>query len=606
MIDRRYAFAALLLAFAVPAIAAAQKPAAPPKKPVSMPGMSGMPGMHADTSKPRPAKKPTRDSSVMSMPMPPGMSMTGMPIPMPAGMPMIPGLVGLTPDVGEFLPGRGVDVRKLPAAKPSQVARLADGDTLDLTAMLVRRTINGRTFAMYGFNGQVPGPLIRVPQNATVTVRFHNRIDLPSTVHWHGLRLENRFDGVPGMTQDSVVPGGDFTYSVHFPDAGIYWYHPHVREDIEQAMGLFGNMRVDAPERDYYSPVNREQTLMLNDVLINADTLIPFGREAPDFALMGRVGNVLLVNGEPRYSLGVRTGDVVRFFLTNVSSSRTWNVSFGSAPIKVVASDQSLFEREELVTSVVIAPAERYVVEVRFDRPGRVAMVNAIQAINHFEGEFEPQVDTIGVVSVDPAPASPTYAKQFATLRANSAVARDMDRYRPYFDRPPDKSLTLTVATTALPLATVQFMNVDTAYFAPVEWVDGMPDMNWLSTGRQVRWILRDDANGTENMDIDWHVKTGAVVKLRIFNDPKSFHPMQHPIHLHGQRMLVVSRDGVPTKNKAWKDTALIPVGSTVDLLIDASNPGAWMLHCHIAEHLGSGMMTTMHVDPAPRRKEKP
>ncbi len=75
--------------------------------------------------------------------------------------------------------------------------------------MLVRRTIKGHTFAMYGFNGQVPGPLIRVPQNATITVRFHNRIDLPSTVHWHGVRLDNRFDGVPGLTQDSVVPGDD-------------------------------------------------------------------------------------------------------------------------------------------------------------------------------------------------------------------------------------------------------------------------------------------------------------------------------------------------------------------------------------------------------------
>ncbi|CAN5806688.1 hypothetical protein BH11GEM1_BH11GEM1_17550 [soil metagenome] len=568
------AHAALLVACLVPAIAAAQKPAVPPKMPKG-------------------------DSTLMSMPMQPGMSMGGMPVPMPAGRPMIPGLVGLTPDVGECLPGRGVDVRTLPAVQASQVARLADGDTLDLTAMLVRRTINGRTFAMYGFNGQVPGPLIRVPQNATVTVRFHNRIDLPSTVHWHGLRLDNRFDGVPGMTQDSVIPGADFTYTVHFPDAGIYWYHPHVREDIEQAMGLFGNMRVDSPDRDYYSPVNREQTLMFDDVLINADTLIPFGREAPDFALMGRVGNVLLVNGDPRYALRVHTGDVVRFFVTNVSSSRTWNLSFGSAPIKVVASDQSRFEREERVPSVVIAPAERYVVEVRFDRPGRVAVVNAIQAINHYEGEFEPEVDTLGIVSVDLAPASPTYAKQFATLRANTAVARDIDRYRPFFDRPPDKSLTLTVATKALPLATVQFMNVDTAYFAPVEWVDGMPDMNWLSTARQVRWILRDDATGKENMDIDWHVTQGGVVKLRIFNDPKSFHPMQHPIHLHGQRMLVVSRDGVLTKNMAWKDTALIPVGSTVDLLIDASNPGAWMLHCHIAEHLGSGMMATMHVDSA-------
>jgi len=92
-------------------------------------------------------------------------------------------------------------------------------------------------------------------------------------------------------------------------------------------------------------------------------------------------------------------------------------------------------------------------------------------------------------------------------------------------------------------------------------------------------------------------VRRGSVVKLRLVNAPRSFHPMQHPIHLHGQRMLVVARDGVPTRNLVWKDTVIIPVGSTVDLLIDAANPGAWMLHCHIAEHLGAGMATVLHVE---------
>jgi len=443
----------------------------------------------------------------------------------------------------------------------------------------------------------VPGPLIRVAQSAAITVRFHNRIDLPSTIHWHGLRHDNQNDGVPGLTQAEVAPGGSFTYQVRFPDAGVYWYHPHVREDIEQAMGLFGNMIVDSPEPDYYSPVNREQSLVFNDLLINGDTLVPFGKEGPDFTLMGRVGNVLTVNGEPDYGLTARKGEVVRFYLTNVSSSRTYNLSFGGAPMKVVASDMSRFEREERVPSVVMAPAERYVVEVRFDKPGKYALVNAVQQINHFAGEFEPEVDTLGIVTVGQVPAVPDHAARFAALRAYPAVSRDVDRFRQYFDKEPDQKLTLTLRTNSLPLATVQFMNIDTAYFAPVEWTDAMPDMNWLSTSKQVRWILREDATGKENMDIDWRVKQGSVVKLRIVNDPKSFHPMQHPIHLHGQRMLVVSRDGVKTRNLVWKDTVIIPVGSTVDLLIDATNPGAWMLHCHIAEHLESDMMAVMHVD---------
>jgi suppressor of ftsI len=555
---------------------------------------------HPPTAPPKP--KPAADTARMpDMPDHDHMAMEmegqGMPIPMPEGMVMMPGLIGLRPDVTPFLPGGGIDPKTLPAAKPTSVVRLDDGDTLELTASLVRRTIRGRSFAMYGYNEQVPGPLIRVAENATITVRFHNRIDLPSTVHWHGVRLDNGSDGVPGLTQEEVPVGGSFVYRVHFPDAGVYWYHPHVREDIEQAMGLFGNVLVDSREPGYYSPVNREETLVLDDLIVNGDSLVPFGEEGPDFALMGRVGNVLMINAEPRHDLRVKQGEVVRFNLTNVSNSRTWNLSFGGAPTKVVASDVSRFEREELVPSVVMAPAERYVVEVRFEKPGTYVMVNAIQAINHFIGEFEPQVDTVGIITVEDAPASPDYARQFATLRKNAAVTRDVDRYRRYFDKAPDKTIRLTVATSGLPLATVQFMNVDTAYFAPVEWVDGMPDMNWLSTYRQVRWILRDEATGKENMDIDWHAPVGSVVKLRIFNDPKSFHPMQHPIHLHGQRMLVVARDGVRTQNQVWKDTAIIPVGSTVDLLIDASNPGDWMLHCHIAEHLGAGMMTVLHVD---------
>jgi FtsP/CotA-like multicopper oxidase with cupredoxin domain len=567
---RRLALAAAALALGIaPRVAGAQQ------KKTATSSMDDMPGMH-------------HDSARMSMP-----------IPMPPGMPMIPGLVGLTPPVSEFLPGRNADTARLPAVKPTRLVKLADGDTLDLTAGLVRRSVNGHTFVMYAFNGEVPGPLIRVPQNATIAVRFHNRIDLESTVHWHGVRLDNRNDGVPGITQQAVAPGGDFLYTVHFPDAGIYWYHPHVREDLEQGLGLFGNILVDSPEADYYSPANSEHTLVLDDLLVNADTLIPFGKEGPDFALMGRVGNVLLVNGEPNYTLRAKRGEVVRFFLTNVSNSRTWNVSFAGVPMKVIASDVSRFEHEERVSSVVLAPAERYVIEVRFDKPGRYALVNAIQAINHYRGEFEPEVDTLGIVTVTNEAATPDYSRQFTALRAHAEVTRDVERYRKYFEKEPDKRITLTVQTTGLPLATVQFMTIDTAYYAPVEWVDGMPDMNWLSTSKQVRWILRDDATGKENMDIDWHVPQGTVVKLRIFNDPKSFHPMQHPIHLHGQRMLVVARDGVPMHNLAWKDTALIPVGSTVDLLIDASNPGDWMLHCHIAEHLGSGMMMVMHVDRA-------
>ncbi|NIP78040.1 MAG: multicopper oxidase domain-containing protein, partial [Gemmatimonadetes bacterium] len=185
-------------------------------------------------------------------------------------------------------------------------------------------------------------------------------------VHWHGVRLDNRFDGVPGVTQDPVPPGGRFIYEVRFPDAGIYWYHPHHREDIQQDLGLYGNMLVDPPRADYYGPAHREEVLMLDDLLLAGRGLVPYGRETATHALMGRFGNVLLVNGEPELRLAAKRGEVVRFFLTNVSNTRTFNLSFDGARMKVVGSDVGRFEREAWVDNVVLAPAERYIVDARF------------------------------------------------------------------------------------------------------------------------------------------------------------------------------------------------------------------------------------------------
>ncbi len=125
-----------------------------------------------------------------------------------------------------------------------------------------------------------------------------------------------------------------------------------------------------------------------------------------------------------------------------------------------------------------------------------------------------------------------------------------------------------------------------------------MPDMNWSSSSKEVHWILRDVQTGKQNMDINWHFKQGDVVKIRITNDGQSMHPMSHPIHFHGQRFLIVARNGVPEDNLVWRDTAMLPVGTNVDILLEASNPGKWMIHCHIAEHLEAGMHTVFVVDP--------
>jgi len=139
--------------------------------------------------------------------------------------------------------------------------------------------------------------------------------------------------------------------------------------------------------------------------------------------------------------------------------------------------------------------------------------------------------------------------------------------------------------------------NMLTGASVPVEVNDGMPSMNQMITPRDVTWILKDPDTGAENMDIHWRFASGALAKIRIYNDALGPHPMAHPIHVHGQRMLLLSRNGVPNANLVWKDTILVPAGETDDVLLELSNPGLWMLHCHIAEHRASGMMMSFEVN---------
>ncbi len=545
-----------------------------------MPGMDNMPGMHAHA----------RDTLVAA---------SGRTIVPMLKSPMMPGLEGVRPASGEFVILGGRDLRTLPRARPATESRVSDGDTVTVTMSLVQRELGGHALAAYAYNGQTPGPRFRVKQGATFYVRFHNGLDQPATIHWHGVRLDNASDGAPGVTQAPVPAGEEFVYAVHCPDAGVFWYHDHVRTDIRLPMGLYGNIYVE-PSTEASTPApRRSEFLILSDLLADGDSVISYGKTSPNFALMGRFGNVLLVNGEPRWHLDVSSGEVVRLLLTNVASARTFNISFGDAPMKLVASDLGPYVREIMVPSIVIAPGERYVVDVSFNKPGRIVMENQVQSVDHFFGVFSADVDTMGYVRVSGQPTRPGSA--FTTLHEDSATKHDIARYSRHFDRPPDEEIALRTSVHDLPIPVMQFMSVDTLFRPPLEWSDGMSDMNWVATGEEVRWIIRDTRTGSENMKIAWHYRQGDVIKLRIFNDPRSMHPMNHPMHLHGERFLVVARDGKANPYLVWKDTAIIPVGSTVDLLLDLSNPGMWMLHCHILEHAESGMMATIQVDATGR-----
>jgi FtsP/CotA-like multicopper oxidase with cupredoxin domain len=481
------------------------------------------------------------------------------------------------------------DPTGLPEASPVTSIELSDGATFDLVAAPVRKHIGDATVKMLGYGGSVPGPTLRVPQGAEVTVRFLNGMDLETTVHWHGLRHENRFDGVPtgphGGMQAPVKPGETFTYRLQFPDAGIFWYHPHMREDYGQEQGLYGSIVVEPTDPFYWPSVNRELSLMVDDILMEEGQVAAFGRSASDHTAMGRYGNVMLLNGETDFRIEALVGEVVRLFIVNAANTRVFNLAIPGAALKLVGGDNGRLENETFVEEVLIAPSERAVVDVLFEHPGEL----------NIEHRTPNTAYPLGTVHVTDTSVDRSYTTKFTTARTSPELEEERVSIALDLERAPDKTLSLVGVMPGM--AGHGHTPTHSEEHAPaIEWEDTMEPMNRMSTPQDMIWRVVDQETGADNHDIDWTFQLGDRAKIRILNTTDSGHPMQHPFHIHGQRFLVLSRDGTPNSNLAWKDTVLVQTGETVDILMDASNPGLWMAHCHIAEHLEGGMMFTFEI----------
>src|SRR4051794_3776389 len=272
---------------------------------------------------------------------------------------------------GEAFP---TDPAGLPEATGPALLELGEGDVLELQVGAVAKRLGDATVRMLGYNGSIPGPTLKVGQGSEVVVHVVNEGDLDTTVHWHGLRLENRYDGVPHETQAPIPVGGEFTYRIQFPDPGLYWYHPHIREDYTQEMGLYGNILVDPAEPDYWPPADRDLVLTLDDILIEDGKVAPFSPTETSYAAMGRFGNRLLVAGDPDLRLSFRAGEVVRLWLTNTANTRVFNVTLPGARMKLVGGDSGRVEHEEFLDQVVLAPSERVVVDVLVESSGELSL----------------------------------------------------------------------------------------------------------------------------------------------------------------------------------------------------------------------------------------
>src|SRR5436305_7627176 len=329
------------------------------------------------------------------------------------------------------------DTTGLSDAIAPETVVLQPDDVLELRAEQVRKRIGEATVKMLAYNRSIPGPTLKVAQGSEVTVHFTNDTDLETTVHWHGLRLENRFDGVPtGAHQGMMAPvpiGGSFTYRVRFPDPGLYWYHPHMREDYTQELGLYAPSIVVPTDPAYWSPVNREVTLTLDDILLEEGKIAPFSRTLSDHTAMGRFGNVMLVNGETSPQLSLSQGEVVRLYLVNTANVRVFNVRLPRARMKLVGGDNGRVEREEFVEEVLLSPSERVIVDVFFEHAGQFAL----------EHRTPERTYPLATVIVQAHPVERSFAREFFTLRTSPELEAVRAKLAVELEREPDKTLEL-------------------------------------------------------------------------------------------------------------------------------------------------------------------
>lgn len=474
-------------------------------------------------------------------------------------------------------------------AKEVEVVELNDWDTYTMEVTQVEKEIWNAKVVMLAYNWSIPWPVIKVKKDSKVTIKFINKVKwLSTTLHSHWLRLDNKMDWVPDTTnwkQKELEYWDTFEYKLDFPDEWVYWYHPHVREDLQQELWLYWNYIVEPNDSNYWSKVNREETLILDDILMNNDKIASISDDFANYVMMWRYGNTMIINWETNYNLKAKKGESIRMYFTNVANTRIFQVSIPWAKLKLVWWDMWKYEKETMIDSFVMAPAERYIVDVYFDKSWTFEILNK-------NPEFTKKLWTI---SVSDDEIETSYKSYFDKLRVNEDVIWDIDNFRQYFNTKPDKYLDLSVWMKWIWNTSGMWMMWWNDW-DKIEWYDKMWTMNQFSNSNVMEWKYIDKETGKENMDINWKFKVWDKVKVRIFNDPSSMHPMQHPIHFHWQRFLVVSENWVQPDNMVWKDTALVKTWEYIDIVLDITNPWDWMSHCHIAEHLSAGMMMSFNV----------
>ncbi len=424
---------------------------------------------------------------------------------------------------------------------------------------------------VWSYNGIVPGPELRFRQGDRLTIEVENRLSQETTVHWHGIRLPNAMDGVPHLTQKPIGPGEAFLYSFDLPDAGTYWYHPHMLSSEQVGRGLYGPLIIEEAEP---IKVDRDVTWVLDDWRLTKSAQIDDGfGNTMDASHAGRIGNTVTINGRVPDAFSVRHGERIRLRLINAANARIFGLEFaGHEPI-VIAYDGQPVDPHPLQNRLELGPAMR--ADLVIDMLGK-------------PGERFTVIDSF-------------YRRQayrLVDLVYDGTALRESRLDAPF----------------ALPANTMPEPDLTNALRHEVAFQGGMMGMmieremgggtdGGTDTGRGMGSMMGMMHSGRiwriNGVAAEGHVMKPMLTLARGRTHVLAMTNMTawpHPIHLHGHSFRVISRNKVKTTHREWQDTVLMSPRERVEIAFVADNPGDWMFHCHILEHQAAGMMGVIRV----------
>ncbi len=414
----------------------------------------------------------------------------------------------------------------------------------------------------WAYGGRVPGPVVRARQGDWVDVMLQNDLPQSTTVHWHGVRIDNAMDGVPGLTQQAVKPGETFAYRFLAPDAGTFWYHSHQRSWEQMARGLHGLLVVEEREPP---AVDSDLLFAADDWLLQKDGALAeasFG-DLHDWAHAGRLGNWLTINGTSHPKLEIPAGGRVRLRCANVANARTLAFDVAALEARVVALDgQPLAAPAKAEERMELAPGQR--TDLIFDVPDQAGATIPIHEIS--------------------------------TRDRIKATTMTIVPHAVPVGRPPLEAVVLPANPLSGDLELNQALNLDLVMEGGA--MGGLTEAVYQGKKQGIRelaaqkrvWAFNGVSDLPEAPFVD--LPRGRIVTLHMINQTA----WPHAIHVHGHHFRVIERDGVRVDEPAWRDTELVRRGERTRIAFAADNPGSWLIHCHMLEHQAAGMRTWFRV----------